>query len=453
MRNTPVVNIHLTMNVTSQNYNSMIPLLQSTTQTNTNHKHGYGYQIVRGTGVKLQDSRFTPFAPLTPFTEVSSPVNINVTNSNSSHNNNNTTTHSNYNSKNKTNSECKKDNPSGPIGFHSALNSYSNSKIDITDLKGNDDVDEIKNNNDGKSKGTLDEEIVYIYILKLKQNKYYIGKTKNPSKRLRDHFDNSGCNSKKVKWLEKYEPIGLISKFKGDNFDENKLTKVYMAKYGIANVRGGSYCQLKLPKYKLQCLQDEIRGSKDECYMCGKSGHFIDKCDLIPSIFQKKKAKTINCYYENDIDGDDGSDECIYMDNEVYDDDFDCCFRCGRKGHWVQDCYAKRDVDGCLITHDEQNEQDDQSEFDDDQDEDEYEDEDEYQDEYQDDDEYEQFDGCHRCGRSNHSAEDCFAKADVNGNYLKRNGAPPFCSRCGRDGHWFKDCYATTGVDGEYLND
>ena len=34
--------------------------------------------------------------------------------------------------------------------------------------------------------------MVYIYVLKLKYNKYYIGKTTNPNFRLNEHFDSEG---------------------------------------------------------------------------------------------------------------------------------------------------------------------------------------------------------------------------------------------------------------------
>ena len=38
--------------------------------------------------------------------------------------------------------------------------------------------------------------MVYIYVLKLKSNKYYVGKTDNPNFRLNDHFDANGSEWK-----------------------------------------------------------------------------------------------------------------------------------------------------------------------------------------------------------------------------------------------------------------
>ena len=76
--------------------------------------------------------------------------------------------------------------------------------------------------------------MVFIYVLKLKENKYYVGKTNNPSFRLDDHFNRNGS-----KWTQKYKPIRVLKLFKGDKYDEDKYVQKYMDKYGIKNVRRG----------------------------------------------------------------------------------------------------------------------------------------------------------------------------------------------------------------------
>ena len=45
---------------------------------------------------------------------------------------------------------------------------------------------------------------MYIYVLKLESNKYYVGKTDNPDFRLNDHFTNNGSI-----WTKIYKPIQL----------------------------------------------------------------------------------------------------------------------------------------------------------------------------------------------------------------------------------------------------
>jgi hypothetical protein len=85
--------------------------------------------------------------------------------------------------------------------------------------------------------------MVYIYTLKLKQNKYYVGKTSNPNFRIESHFNSEGSE-----WTKMYKPEKLLEIIDGDDYDEDKYTKMYMDKYGIDNVRGGSYTSIILDK-------------------------------------------------------------------------------------------------------------------------------------------------------------------------------------------------------------
>ena len=79
---------------------------------------------------------------------------------------------------------------------------------------------------------------MYVYILLLTDDKYYIGQTITP-KRIDEHFSNNGSSMDK-----KYKPIEIIEIIKDcDKYDENKHTIRYMNKYGIQNVRGGSFCK------------------------------------------------------------------------------------------------------------------------------------------------------------------------------------------------------------------
>ena len=48
-----------------------------------------------------------------------------------------------------------------------------------------------------------------------------------------------------------------------------------MNKYGIENVRGGSYCQLNLDIIVIETLS---RARNNKCLYCNKLGHFISAC-------------------------------------------------------------------------------------------------------------------------------------------------------------------------------
>lgn len=99
--------------------------------------------------------------------------------------------------------------------------------------------------------------MLYIYVLKLDGNKYYVGKTTNPDFRLDTHFDVGGSA-----WTIKYKPIKLIELIGGcDIFDEDKYTLKYMEKYGIENVRGGSFCEINFNQENINTINKMIINS------------------------------------------------------------------------------------------------------------------------------------------------------------------------------------------------
>jgi hypothetical protein len=138
-----------------------------------------------------------------------------------------------------------------------------------------------------------------IYILQLENNKYYIGKTENPYFRLNEHFSSFGSE-----WTNKYKPIYVIELLLNcDDFDEDKYTLIYMKKYGIDNVRGGSFCKLKLSDSEIKHIQKMINSATSKCYNCGNFGHYIADCSEI------------------DYDLDDSDDEIGYDSDDEIDYD------------------------------------------------------------------------------------------------------------------------------------
>lgn len=137
--------------------------------------------------------------------------------------------------------------------------------------------------NDSNPSNELNPPVInkFIYILKLANDRYYVGKTNNVEKRYQEHLDGNGSL-----WTKTYKPLSiekvldLIS-----DFDEDKYTKEYMAKYGIDKVRGGSYIEVSLSKIQIDMLQKEIWAAKNKCVRCGRGGHFINKCFAKKNIY------------------------------------------------------------------------------------------------------------------------------------------------------------------------
>jgi hypothetical protein len=96
--------------------------------------------------------------------------------------------------------------------------------------------------------------MVFIYILQLKEEKWYIGKTESSKFRIDKLFDCKGSG-----FTKKYPPEDIYQIIpECDKYDEDKYVKKYMDKYGIDNVRGGSYCRLELTEEE----KKSIMGSK-----------------------------------------------------------------------------------------------------------------------------------------------------------------------------------------------
>jgi predicted GIY-YIG superfamily endonuclease len=113
-----------------------------------------------------------------------------------------------------------------------------------------------------------------IYTLELENGKYYVGLSNNPERRIERHMNGNGSE-----WTKLYKPIKILDTHeKQSNFDEDNTTKQMMMKYGIENVRGGSYCKIELEEWQIKSLECEFKNVSNVCYKCGKSSHYAFDC-------------------------------------------------------------------------------------------------------------------------------------------------------------------------------
>ena len=196
-----------------------------------------------------------------------------------------------------------------------------------------------------------------IYVLKLVGGKYYVGKSHDLITRYQQHINGEGSA-----WTRKYKPVKMVRKIINVSpFEEDKITKEYMSKYGIENVRGGSYVNTELTDFQVEGLQVEIWSANGLCTQCGHAGHFVKDC------YAKTDVNGDKIIYEGDSDDSEIVWCCDKCDKEFSTEKLcekhenicrgsqhpTCqngkCYRCGREGHYSPECYASRHVKGYYL--------------------------------------------------------------------------------------------------------
>ena len=185
----------------------------------------------------------------------------------------------------------------------------------------------------------------YIYVLLLNEDKYYVGRTYDVDRRIKEHTQKSGG----AEWTSKYGVVKEMYRKESDNaMDEDKEVESLMIKYGIDSVRGGIYSKIQLDQPTKDLLQKKIWHAQDKCLQCGGIGHYIKDCPS-SNTTTKPAVKFTEGESVKFTEGEsDKRGRATFVKKEVKEvaKPKRLCTRCGRNSHNVDKCYAKTHLDG-----------------------------------------------------------------------------------------------------------
>ena len=94
-----------------------------------------------------------------------------------------------------------------------------------------------------------------VYVLKLEEDKWYVGFTEDFDARMEKHNTGQGSD-----WTTKYKPVEVALVEDGNKRTETLLTAALVAKHGIENVRGGYFAGVELSERGIKELTANAEG-------------------------------------------------------------------------------------------------------------------------------------------------------------------------------------------------
>lgn len=194
----------------------------------------------------------------------------------------------------------------------------------------------------------------FVYTLQLEHRCWYVGSTKKPPVRLRQHRNGIGSE-----WTRLHAPTGGFSDLQCHKdeqearLQEDVQVKRVMLKHGIDFVRGGSYSSVHLSSAERQTLSKELFHASNRCLRCGSQGHWAKDCIAIAVNKEKDEEERLkknnnNSKVKKGVKGSVISvvDANRHKRRRYGNEAATACSRCGRNSHTVAHCYAKTHFDG-----------------------------------------------------------------------------------------------------------
>lgn len=113
-----------------------------------------------------------------------------------------------------------------------------------------------------------------------------------------------------------------------------------MSEYGVDSLR--YFSTIEFSDNETEIIMKMIDEAEANRFICGTSGHSAKDCHMNIRIIRchrcRRKGHDIdNCYAKTDING-------KVLSSNIK------CFRCGRKGHTINDCYEKMHILGIKLS-------------------------------------------------------------------------------------------------------
>lgn len=136
-----------------------------------------------------------------------------------------------------------------------------------------------------------------IYVIECESSKWYVGRTtQDAERRFAEHVEGK----KASEWTKTYRPLRLASVEKmKTKFDEDVKVLELMTRFGMDNVRGGSYCQMILSEAQRKVFHSQQATASNTCFLCHSPSHFFANCPFKAGacfICKKTGHRAKDCY-------------------------------------------------------------------------------------------------------------------------------------------------------------